>query len=95
MAQRQLVALQFSRVLGVTFLVLYAVGQLPGIFALPAGCGDVMVGLAALMVGVRAARNEDDHLVTLWNWLGINDQSLEFRCVQNGSSARRSEPDWR
>src|SRR5271165_5263583 len=22
-------------------------------------------------------------------------KSLEFRCLQNGSSARRSEPDWR
>jgi hypothetical protein len=48
-AQSQLVAFQFYRVLGVTFLVLYAAGQLPGIFALPAGWGDVMVGLTALM----------------------------------------------
>jgi hypothetical protein len=72
-AQSQLVAFQFYRVLGVTFLVLYAAGQLPGIFALPAGCGDVMVGLTALLVGTRAARNKDDQLVTLWNSLGISD----------------------
>ena len=72
-AQSQLVVFQFYRVLGVTFLVLYAAGQLPGIFALPAGCGDVMVGLTALMVGARAARNESDRLVTLWNWFGIFD----------------------
>jgi hypothetical protein len=72
-AQSRLVAFQFYRVLGVTFLVLYAAGQLPGIFALPAGCGDVMVGLTALMVGTRAARNKNDQLVTLWNWLGISD----------------------
>jgi hypothetical protein len=72
-AQSQLVAFQFYRVLGVTFLVLYAAGQLPGIFALPAGWGDVMVGLTALMVGARAARSENDQLVTLWNWLGISD----------------------
>jgi hypothetical protein len=71
--QSQLVAFQFYRVLGVTFLVLYAVGQLPGIFALPAGCGDVMVGLSALMVGARVARSDNDQLVTLWNWLGITD----------------------
>jgi hypothetical protein len=75
-AQSQLVGFQFYRVLGVTFLVLYAAGQLPGIFALPAGFGDVMVGLSALMVGARAARNEDDHLVTLWNWLGISDLAI-------------------
>jgi hypothetical protein len=72
-AQSQLVAFQFYRVLGVTFLVLYAAGQLPGIFALPAGCGDVMVGLTALLVGARAARSDNDQLVTLWNWLGIGD----------------------
>ena len=72
-AQSQLVAFQFYRVLGVTFLVLYAAGQLPGIFALPAGCGDVMIGLSALMVGARAARGDNDRLVTLWNWLGISD----------------------
>jgi hypothetical protein len=72
--QSQLVAFQFYRVLGgVTFLVLYAAGQLPGIFALPAGLGDVTVGLTALMVGARAARSDNDQLVTLWNWLGISD----------------------
>jgi hypothetical protein len=71
--QSQLVAFQFYRVLGVTFLVLYAAGQLPGIFALPAGWGDLTVGITALMVGSRAARSENDQLVTLWNWLGISD----------------------
>jgi hypothetical protein len=71
--QSQLVAFQFYRVLGVTFLILYAAGQLPGIFALPAGWGDVTVGLTALIVGARAARSENHFLVTLWNWLGISD----------------------
>jgi hypothetical protein len=71
--QSQLVSFQFYRVLGATFLVLYAAGQLPGIFALPAGLGDVIVGLTALMVGARAARSESDQVVTLWNWLGISD----------------------
>jgi len=69
--QSQLVAFQFYRVIGATFLVLYAVGQLPGIFALPAGFGDVLVGLAALLIGTRYAGN--DQLVTLWNWFGISD----------------------
>jgi hypothetical protein len=69
--QSQLVAFQFYRVIGATFLVLYAVGQLPGIFALPAGFGDVLVGLAALLIGTRNAGN--DQLVTLWNWFGISD----------------------
>ena len=71
--QSQLVAFQFYRVLGVTFLVLYAAGQLPGVFALPAGWGDLIVGLTALLVGARAARSGNDPLVALWNWLGIID----------------------
>ena len=69
--QSQLVAFQFYRVIGATFLLLHAVGQLPGIFALPAGFGDVLVGLAALLIGTRCAGN--DQLVTLWNWFGISD----------------------
>ena len=70
-SQSQLVAFQFYRVLGVTFLVLHAGGQLPAIFALPAGYGDLLVGLAALVIGTRYAGN--DQLVTLWNWFGISD----------------------
>jgi hypothetical protein len=46
-----LVGMQVYRVLGLNFLVLYALGQLPGEFALPAGWGDVAVGLAAPIVG--------------------------------------------
>ena len=71
--QSWLVAVQFFRVVGGTFLILHGAGQLPGIFALPAGYGDVFVGLTALLVGVRCARNQSDRLVTLWNWIGIAD----------------------
>jgi hypothetical protein len=74
--QSQLVAFQFYRVLGVIFLVLSAAGQLPGIFALPAGWGDVMVGLTAIMVGARVARSDHDQLVILWNWLGLSDLTI-------------------
>src|SRR5207245_6648798 len=46
-----LVGVQLYRVVGFSFLVLYAVGRLPGEFAIPAGAGDVVVGLAAPVVG--------------------------------------------
>jgi hypothetical protein len=69
--QSQLVAFQFYRVIGATFLILYAGGQLPGIFALPAGFGDLLVGSAALLIGTRYASN--DQPIQLWNWFGIID----------------------
>lgn len=51
-----LTVLQSWRVLGGTFLVLYAYGLLPGLFAWPAGLGDVLVGLAAPFAAVSMMR---------------------------------------
>src|SRR5262245_44347447 len=45
-----LVGFQVYRVLGYVFLVRWAAGELPGVFALPAGTGDVLVGALALPV---------------------------------------------
>jgi len=47
---RLLTAVQSWRVIGVMFLVFYAYGLLPGLFAWPAGVGDFAVGLAAPFV---------------------------------------------
>src|SRR5919197_2833953 len=44
------------RVVGVVFLILMAQGQLPAAFALPAGLGDIAIGLAAPFVARRLAR---------------------------------------
>ncbi len=44
---RTLTALQLWRVIGFTFLTLYSFSVLPGLFAWPAGLGDVSVGLVA------------------------------------------------
>jgi len=38
------VGVQVYRALGLIFLVLYAGGYLPGLFAWPAGVGDILVG---------------------------------------------------
>jgi len=45
-----LTAVQSWRVVGVMFLVFYSYGLLPGLFAWPAGTGDLAVGLAAPFV---------------------------------------------
>lgn len=47
---RLLTAIQSWRVIGAMFLALYAFDLLPGLFAWPAGVGDVAVGLAAPFV---------------------------------------------
>jgi hypothetical protein len=69
------IAVQVYRVEGVTFLMLYASNLLPGLFALPAGAGDVTVGLLALAIGIRASRGRQlrSRAVLRWNLLGIAD----------------------
>jgi hypothetical protein len=73
--QAWIVGLQFYRVLGVTFLILYASGQLPGEFAWPAGAGDIAVGLLAPVVALAFARGPKTRgwMVALWNAVGITD----------------------
>jgi hypothetical protein len=73
--QEGIVSVQVYRALGLIFLVLYAEGRLPGAFALPAGCGDVLVGLLAPIVGIAVARQwrGSVNLLRAWNLLGIAD----------------------
>jgi hypothetical protein len=70
-----LIALHAIRLLGFTFIVLYAEGRLPAPFAPSAGWGDVFIGATALPLawavqrfGVRVRP-----LVFLWNALGVAD----------------------
>ena len=70
-----LIGLQAYRVLGGIFLVSWLRGSLPGTFALPAGAGDVLVGLLALPVAVwlaSGARGGREAAIA-WNILGLAD----------------------
>jgi hypothetical protein len=73
--QTLLVGIQFYRVLAIIFLVLLAGGAMPGIFALPAGTGDVAVGLAAPAVDFAFARGSRGSagLARAWNLFGLAD----------------------
>ena len=73
--QHWLVGVQLYRALGIIFLILYAQGLLPGLFAWPAGAGDIAVGLLAPIVGLAYARapRENAGLVRAWNFFGIFD----------------------
>jgi hypothetical protein len=70
-----LVAAQIYRVAGGIFLALWADGRLPWQFALPAGIGDVMTGVAAVVVAAQLARNAiGAHRATYaWSFFGIAD----------------------
>ena len=73
--QPWLVGVQFFRALGAIFLILYAAGKLPGLFAWPAAVGDLVVGLSAPFVGLAYARAQHKAagLVVAWNALGLLD----------------------
>jgi hypothetical protein len=74
-----LVGVQFYRVLGALFLVAYARDEMPGEFALPAGIGDVLVGLAAVAVAYLVATRGSERApmaVLAWCALGIADLVL-------------------
>jgi hypothetical protein len=89
-----IVALQVLRVNGSAFLIGWVYGTAPGIFALPAGIGDVLTGLLAVPVaislgsGSRASRRA----AIAWNVLGLLDfaialaigQAIAFRLIETG-----------
>jgi hypothetical protein len=70
-----LIALHAIRLLGFTFLVLYAEGRLPAPFAPSAGWGDMFIGATALPLAWAAQRfgARVRPLVLVWNALGVAD----------------------
>lgn len=72
-----LVACHLIRVVaGAYFLWLYARGALPGEFALPAGWGDIVVGLGAgavLLFAVPVSTGRKRAALLTWNALGLLD----------------------
>jgi hypothetical protein len=73
--QHWLIAIQLYRASGAIFLILYAAGKLPGLFAWPAGLGDVLVGILAPVVAVAFVRapHKNSDLVSAWNIFGLAD----------------------
>lgn len=58
------------------FLALYTYGVLPGIFAWPAGLGDIAIGVTApwvLVALIRQPRFAATKTFVLWNVLGLLD----------------------
>ena len=70
-----LVALQVYRVIGSGFVIAWAQGTAPGIFALPAGIGDTLTGLLAVPVAISLAAGtiESRRAAIAWNIFGLLD----------------------
>lgn len=64
---------QIFRVVGVTFLVVMALGKLPAVFALPAGLGDIAIGVEAVFVARNLRRGIVDRRTVWFNILGLVD----------------------
>ena len=78
---RLIVAIQGWRYAGFGFVALYAYHVLPGLFAWPAGLGDMAIGVVAPIWIVTLARNPDavaSARFRLWNALGILDFVIAF-----------------
>jgi len=72
-------AVQGWRVAGFVFVAFLAFDKLPGLFAWPAGLGDVAVGLAAPFVALAVLRRPDtatEPRFVLFHWLGILDLAV-------------------
>ena len=73
-----LVGIQVYRIFGGIFLVNWLRGSIPGIFALPAGTGDVLVGLLALPVALYVSSGTPGGRTAgiAWNLLGLTDFAI-------------------
>lgn len=73
-----LIALQFYRVFGSQWLAYWLRGVLPGLWALPAGTGDVLTGLFAVPSAIALARGtaEGRRAAILWNVFGLADFAI-------------------
>ena len=70
-----LVGVHTVRLLGISFIILYAAGRLPAPFALVAGWGDIFVGATAVPVAWLACWRTKSARAILWTWnvIGITD----------------------
>jgi hypothetical protein len=73
-----LIGLQVYRIFGGIFLVSWANGLIPGVFALPAGTGDVTVGLLALPAALLVSSGTPGGRAAgiAWNLLGLTDLAV-------------------
>lgn len=85
-----LTSVQTWRIVGFTFLLLQSRGGLPAIFALPAGYGDMFIGVTATLVAWKLANPLRRNSFILWQMLGMADLVI---AVGLGTTAGVLSPD--
>jgi hypothetical protein len=71
--QRNLILLNLWRLVGIVFLMLMANGQMPALWALPAGIGDVIVGAMAPWIASRLDTPQGTRRAIIFNVVGMAD----------------------
>ena len=71
--QKNLILLNLWRLVGLVFLLLMANGQMPALWALPAGIGDVIVGAAAPWIARHVETPEGRRRAVLFTLFGMAD----------------------
>jgi hypothetical protein len=71
--QQNLIRLNVWRLVGIVFLVLMAYGQMPALWALPAGIGDIIVGATAFWVASRVHMANGIRRAIIFNLFGLVD----------------------
>jgi hypothetical protein len=92
-----MVALQVLRVNGFAFLIGWVYGTVPGVFALPAGIGDMLTGLLAVPVAISlgSGSGESRRAAIAWNIFGLLDFAIAlsigfaiaFRLIETGAAS--------
>lgn len=73
---RRLVLLHSWRMIGMGFIFLFFQDRLPALFAFPAGLGDAMAAIGAVILGITLYENREPvprRRIWLWNAFGLID----------------------
>jgi hypothetical protein len=71
--QKSLIRLNVWRLEGALFLALMLTGQMPALWAIPAGVGDVLIGAAAFPIAARLDASGGRRRAIVFNLLGLLD----------------------
>ncbi len=66
----EVIALQAWRIIGFAFLAIWGLGEIPAVFALPAGIGDMAVGMAAPAVALAVERRSKGWRIGAYGLIG-------------------------